>query len=239
MRTIATSTLIGSRPHDDVLQILITMCVGLGAAMFWTSAGAYPALPVPPDTRLSIVADEMVVNGLPMRAYDIRSAMDVRNVADFYAHAWGDDVAESDMPPWLLLSHHKGDYLVTIHLRPHEEGGSGGFVGITRVLASSLRIHRPRFSKPPGSALVNHIESVDRGRQSRTVLLQNDASVAQNIDWYRQHYEREGWQVVGESEALPSAPDSGALLMNRRGGELNLAVTRSQGLSQVVIVVIE
>ncbi len=200
-------------------------------------AYAEPALPVPKDTQLSIVGEDMSVNGASMHAYELRSALSARELLDFYAAQWPGETRVSRLAPWTILSHPDGDHLVTVQVQALPGGASFGYVGITNLLEPSLRLRRSDFPRPSGAELITDVQARDQGRRSRTVLLRSEGSLEQNLAWYESHYRRQGWQAIGDPRGKANLPGSRTLLMNKGSGELNLVIA-SEGSKSVVTVVL-
>lgn len=199
-----------------------------------THSSAAPELPLPDHTESRIVSENLSLNGVSMRVYDLRSMLEVEQLLDFYADEWAGATRVVRVSPWTILSHPDGDHLVTVQVQPAAGGGSFGYVGISDLLRSDPAIAGPRFPLAPGAELINDIAAEDQGRRSRTVLLRSPASIEQSLAWYEHHYRRQGWQRV--AAAADAAPGGQALLMNKGGSELNLVAVRLRGQSFIVIV---
>lgn len=223
----------------------LLLIVGLAfASHAW--AFATPKIPVEDDMTITVVADHMDFNGVQMAGYEVHSRRRLSEVVDFYKSAWKGSVAVSEMQvdpgsgPWTVLSHRDGDYLITIQLQPDEPSGCSGFAAVSDAFSGKQRHQAENFPMPAGSKVINDIAASDPGKHSRTLVLQNNDSVQSNLDFYRAQLQRQGWSEIGNTDeaGLPQQwQGQQALLMNRDGDQINLAVAQSDaGTSTVVIV---
>jgi hypothetical protein len=208
-------------------------------------AFATPKIPVQDDMTITVVADHMDFNGVQMASYEVHSRRSLDDVVNFYKSAWTGRVAVSEMQvgsgtgSWTVLSHRDGDYLITIQLQADEPSGCSGFAAVSDAFSGEQRRQADSFPMPAGSKVVNDITANDPGKRSRTLVLQNSDSVQSNLNFYRAQLQRQGWSEVGNADeaGLPQQwQGQQALLMNRDGDQLNLAVDRSADTSTIVIV---
>ena len=219
----------------------IALLFGVGSA--W--AISMPDIPQAPDMRIVVVSDHMIYNGVDMATYEVSSPHPLDQVLRYYREAWHGVVAEStttiglDSTPWTVLAHREREFLITLQLHPSKPDGVYGYIAISNIFGGVRHETGHDVLMPAGSTLVNDIVSEDLGRHSRTLVIKNENSVEFNLDYYRQKLTAQGWTDVTNLSTLPEElgrPQ--ALLMNRGEDELNLAVTRSGGMSTVVMVTV-
>jgi hypothetical protein len=209
------------------------------------SAISMPEIPQAPDMSIVVVSDHMVLNGLDMSTYQVASPHSLDEVLSFYRTAWRGEVAESPMQvgisavPWTVLAHRDGDFLITVQLTPSKGGGVYGYIAISTMFADRFQETGRDVLMPAGSTLLNDITADDPGRSSRTLVIRNEDSVEFNLEYYRSHLRDQGWTEAVDLSAMPSdiAPHQ-VLMMNRGSDELNLSVTRSGGMTTVVMVTV-
>jgi hypothetical protein len=218
-----------------VLALFTQSCFGI----------TMPEIPHAPDMRIVVVSDHMVYNGIDMATYEISSPHPIEEVLRFYRQAWHGVVAEApmtmglDSEQWTVLSHRENEFLVTLQLHPSKPEGVYGYIAVSNLFRGGRREFGRDVLIPAGSKLIQDIVSDDLGRHCRTVVVQNENSVSFNLDFYRQRLLAEGWTEVTDFSKLPKGMENPqALMMNRGDDELNLAVTRSAGMSTVVMVTV-
>jgi hypothetical protein len=218
----------------------------LALASSVAAAITMPEIPRAPDMRIVVVSDHMIYNGIDMSTYQVSSPHRMDEVLRFYRQAWNGRVVESpmsvglDQTQWTVLAHRENEFMITLQLRPSKPDGVYGYIAISNAFGGVLHETGKDVLMPVGSTLVNDIVEEDGGRRSRTVLLRNEDSVSFNLDFYRQRLTKEGWTEASDLSTLPAGPGGPpqALLMNRGGEEMNIAVTRSGGTTTVVMVTV-
>jgi hypothetical protein len=198
--------------------------------------------------RVSVVSEDMNVNGIDMAVYDILSPRSIDEVIHFFQTAWKGRVAvghvggTGDHATWTVLSHRDGDMLTTVQLQPQNDSGLGShaLVAVSAAFEGRRSQDRDDFPMPGDSKIIDDIRTKDLGRSSRTLVLQNEDSVGYNEAYFRQQLQAQGWVDVAKPEALASQQlESRALLMNRGADEMNLTISRNEGVSTIVVVKVE
>jgi hypothetical protein len=209
------------------------------------SGSSAAVFPTQSDMSVSVVSEHMNVNGVDMAIYDVISPRSIDDVARFYETAWRGRVAvgkigqNNNEPSWTVLSHREGNVLTTVQLQPRNASGLGchALIAISTAFAERRSQDRDDFPIPSDSKIIDDIRAEDLGRASRTLVLQNEDSVGYNEDYFRQRLQAQGWAEVADPDAFPSRQlEFRALLMNRGADEVNLTISRSEGVSTVVIV---
>lgn len=204
-----------------------------------TCALAAPQLPLPKHTRLSVVGEDLVVNGQRMQVYELRSTLTKQQLLDFYVAAWPGDTRLAQLPPWTVLSHPDGNELITVQVQALPGDASFGYIGVANVRMSNPRSKRSDLPLMPGGEVLSEIQAQDLGRVSRTLLLRSAASLEQCLAWYEHYYRRRGWRRIHGEGVATNPRGAATLLMNKSGAELNLVAVSERGQVFVTLVQVD
>lgn len=229
----------------------VLLAVGLLLVSSLCMAKGLPDFKAAKFMRVTIVANAMVYNGLPMRAYEFTASKGVDKVEAFYTRLWGKELKKSQAGQWTVLSHFDGTYLFSVQVEEDDMQRAVGLLSVSEPGAVSAKFKLGEgFPMPPSSTVVNDISAQDLGKNSRTLVLVNDRSMSSNRRFYRRHYEQRGWvelmpsdpkaKKVGGRRSSSGGPDStNALLMSKGGDELNMNFERVDGRTVVVAVEVD
>ncbi len=156
----------------------------------------------PPGASVTYVG-EMVQNGLPMQIKQFTTDATIGEVLAYYKQRWADvakhqenvpDYIEKQAGEWRILTKMEASNSVVVQLRKSDQGDTEGFISVTDL----SRVEEPNkwssdFPRMLGSQLVSNTESYDKGRRAYTLVIINDHSVEENIDYYRSSMDSEGW----------------------------------------------
>jgi hypothetical protein len=222
-----------------------TMAMCLLVAAF--AASAKTDFPAPKDAKVDIVGEDMVLNGITMSAWELRSQRPPENVLAFYRSFWAQGTngqpgfTEQTLGDWRIVTHiDQQDGLVyTVQAQP-AIGGTLALLGVSNLLrgtptsATDLAADLPKIA---GSQVQNDLVAQDLGIHSRTIVLSNTHSVQQNLDFYIDHFKRKGWKI---EHGLAIDPNSaGALTVIDGGSRWNMTFSRQSGATHMVAVLEE
>ena len=173
---------------------------------------AIPDFPPPKDAQVSWVGRNIVVNGIHSDIRSFVSKDKPEKVAEFYHEQWKKPVAkgkpgytESDaMPPWHLITRLEDGYLMTVQYQEQDRGGTWGYLAMSPLPTKKSWIEPGKnFPRMPDSTIVNETVSNDPGIQGRTMLISNRYSISSNVEFYRNHYQSQGWSLETDKELSP------------------------------------
>ena len=160
-----------------------------------------PKFPPPDDARVAVVNGNMRVNGISssVRQFDTKESLE--DVVAFYRDEWGDGADDEPRytitnvnPPWTVVSRVEDEYLMTVQVQPTNDGGSWGFLALSRLPA---RGRSPKlggdFPSMRESHTLNEVVSKDPGQTGRTMLLGNKYNLRTNVAFYRDRFDANGW----------------------------------------------
>ncbi len=200
----------------------------LGGCLMWTAPAwgfSVPRVectptPSPAATRLTIVAHQMMVNGMPMNIVELHSPRSRKALIHWYARRW---TLANGKPhyilypvgPWKVIARKEGSCFYTVQLEPHGTG-SVGFIGVS-VPAEARTVHRgSSFPEPSGSRVILNLMSNDSGKLGETWLLVNTGDVMQNARFYMRRLHEKGW-AVELGQKVPTRRGGAAVLMFQKG----------------------
>lgn len=203
------------------------------------------SFPYSDDMAVKLVAKEMVVNGIPMKAYQFHTKKSVEDVVKYYTSIW-DDLNDVKFGEWRILSHRENGYLLTVQFENESNIVTHGLLGISPLFdmleASNSEIKKmvnnvgKGISLPPNSEVINDINSTDLGKDSRTIVFRNKLSVNRNYQYFRTKYSNKGWIDLVTSSTAAKKLKTQALALNKKGQELNISFSKQGAFTYGVLV---
>jgi hypothetical protein len=226
----------------------LAMVFGIALAAFAAGASAKTTFPAPDDAIVTSVGDNMELNGVALSAWELRTADEPERVLEFYRRLWakggpdgGKAYVENKLGVWTIITHMEGGNLYTVQVQADEAGkGAVALLGISnlpRRADAAGRNLAEDFPKPAGSTVQNDLTAQDQGVRSRTILLQNASSVKQNINFYINYFQRNGWAI--EQGARIVDGDVGVVIASRDGNRWQLSFSPSDRATAMVAVLEE
>lgn len=218
-----------------IFILAVESCYALGEISF----------PYSDDMKVKLVAEEMVVNGLPMKAYQFQTKKSIEDVVKYYAGIWP-DLNDVQFGEWRILSHRDKGYLLTVQFESDSNKITHGLLGISPLFdlmdASKSEINKMAsgvgkgFLLPPNSEVINDITSIDLGKDSRTIVFRNKLSINRNYQYFRTQYSNKGWVDLITSASAAKKLKTQALAMNKKGQELNVSFSKQGSFTYGVVV---
>lgn len=210
----------------------------LGSLWSFPAWGDWPDIPYPWGTKTESIGEKVRLNGVPMRMHQVTFNQSAKEMVRFYRERLGPKLAEEKLPGGeRILAQGRGDYFITLRIRPTSENTSMALVSVSDMRAAREASGRPLgFILPADSRVLSDMESTDAGKQSRHLVFQNRL----DIDTNRTSLARE-LQVRGyRSDAVLSRknPDAQVLYFQGDKREAQLTLVRKDGLTQAVLTTI-
>lgn len=216
--------------HLTGVLLLVLACAG-GTAL------AEPKIPQPPKSRIGLLGEEMVFNGIPMKVQQFRSDLSVAEIVEFYGQYWpaGTEkepgyVVTDALKPWTLITRAEDGYLITIQVAA-EGPGSKGYLARSRMDAAlEEHVLGENFPVMHGTSPLNDVRTKDMGKDGRTMAFMNDRTPEANVDYYRNWFTSQGWTLdmdkspgtLGHVLAFRSGDKSVNIVINGRGGRTHI-----------------
>lgn len=226
-----------------ILNITVVLLGFIWLLPSMVEARSRPDFPVPPAATVTWVGEDIVWNGIPMSVRKFTTSKSQLKVRDFYKQEWKSPVAkglpgfiEDVIPGAWLISRIENGYLMTVQIKT--SGSTWGYLGITDLdnISESSQSGKG-FPRMSGSQVMNEVKHKDPYRDARTVLLTNNYSVSSNVQYYRNHYEGQGWNII-----MDQGDDTGSthtMMLKKQGSEVSLTVVKTGLGSQVVANIVE
>ena len=217
--------------HSTSLVVLAAL---LSAPVF----AAWPEIASPPGARVESIGEQVRLNGIPMRMYSVVVEREANDVLAFYRAGLGPRLAEKNLGHDRILSQARGDHFITVRIRPLSPKRSLALVAISDAKAARQAAHRdPGFRLPANSALLSDMESVDAGKRSRQLVLQNRLGLKANQAALTQQLAERGYRPSPQS--YRSSNNSVVQLFDGDRREAQLVLVHQQGLTQIVLTTLQ
>lgn len=207
-----------------------------------TVADSWPVIPTPKDAKISVVSEDTIFNGVPMKMWEMNVNEKSEKVLNFYRKEWAKPTikgapgfTENEYGEWKLISRMEDEYLLTVQLKDRPLNRTLALIAMSTLpMAKNLPAPGKGFPVLADTLVLNDIKSSDGNKDSRTIIAQNSRPVSENIKFYRRLFRRKGWTELTES--LESHPLAGMLMFDKRNKELNLTVTKNNKKTDIVAV---
>jgi hypothetical protein len=201
---------------------------------------AWPSFDRPDFIETDWVANDLVYNGNHMYIENFHCDCQYEKILDFYRKQWSniDDkgYVENDLGELKQISRGNEEYFFSVQVKSDPENTEKS-VGrlVIRELPGQRSTRIVLGSGVPmmgNSEVVSDISDAMPGKRARTVVLLNEKSIVDNMDFYRNHYESAGWN----SFLTPVDPSVGsqALSYRKDGVDVNVAIHEQAGVSVVL-----
>jgi hypothetical protein len=218
---------------------------GLGSIVYFGvtfAAPSCPSFPTPQSSRVVVVAQDMVVNGVPMSASELHSKQSPADVARFYRGEWesrSQRVLETMDGDWRTLATKDGQCFFTAQIKAGVGSGTYALLGTTQLITGTAKARGEGFPKLSGSTVYNDILSKDLGKTGRTLLMANKFSVDANASFYRNAMSGEGWVAVSDRRGKTEGGSRLVQIWRRGLEEANLVIGASADQTSVVVNIVD
>ena len=195
-------------------------------------------MPVPASGTLQSVAEEMVVNGLPMSIRVMNTAQTPQQVLAFYRAAWpnrpGQQVnVEDRIAPWDVISTRKDGCFYSVQVQQGKRG-TIALLGVSRSVDTPA-VAGADFPAMAGTRVINDMRSDDLGKVGRLLILSNQFSGSGNATFYRDQMRSSGWTLVKESTPKRGNPQAIVQVFRRGGSWADVSINQGPRGTAVVV----
>ena len=219
-----------------ILCVLACAAALEGGASAGEEANRCRAFPTPGGARLLYVASDMLLNGVPMSIKEMRTKETPDAVLAFYRREWGSrkpGLFENVAQGWRTIATLEGRCYYTVQVRP-DGGGTYALLGVTRRPDVRPQAPGAGFPMPMGSKVYNDMTHRDGPKTARTVLLANAQAPQQNVRFYRDMFEHEGWVSLVDRQVQTEKGPAHMMLWKRGLEEASVTVQRVGNSTTVV-----
>jgi hypothetical protein len=205
-----------------------------------------PAVPaqrapeLPPRTLGASIGEELVVNGVAMRATHFQSGVATQDVLAFYRQRWASAIraeraTEQTLGSWRVIGRQIGSRHETVQVRALPGGGSEGYFASSDTRSRPRAPARSPLSLPFGAKTVSIVESQDGSRRATQILARSSFGVSMSERWLRTAARMQGFESEHASDEPARANGSRALFL-KRGAEELIAVVQPAGKGSVIVI---
>ncbi len=194
------------------------------------------AFPVPQGANLLYVASDMLVNGVPLSVKEMRTKEAPEAVLAFYRREWGrgkPGFFENPLEEWRTIATMDGPCYYTAQVRPDGKG-SYALLGVSKRPSVKPRPPGEGFPMLSGSKVYNDLAHRDGPKNGRTVLLTNVQPIEQNVRFYHESFERQGWVALVDRPVVTEKGTAYVMLWRRGLEEASITVQRMGAGTTVV-----
>ncbi|GAA4029582.1 hypothetical protein [Actimicrobium antarcticum] len=203
---------IKSLPYSlfrSVLKIVAAVTVAATIASPSSADTRWPQPVLPANLDTFSIADQMTVNGLPMRLKGFVSNRRPAEMIDAFRRSLGQPLVDSVVNGKQVLGRAEGGFYITVQIEA-AGAGSKGTVAVTDLAAMSSNHAqqqdadtRWRNRLPAGSVISSQMTSQENGRAARHMVILNSHSESANRDALLRLMTEDGFAL--EREIRPDA----------------------------------
>ncbi|GAA5218219.1 hypothetical protein ACFSJ3_15195 [Corallincola platygyrae] len=220
----------------------LTATLGLQA-----QATDWPTFPVPDNAQVTIIAQEIRNNGLPLHILELRTDKTMAEVMSFYRQEWTNNTGdvegfiEQELNGAPLISHYDPSEQMMFAVQLNKVQG----ITIGTLSISYMGIFEDESDFSPGkglpvparSVVIQDFTAAEMVGSSRTATIRTKQSIAMAKEFYLKHYMNRGWQNI--SYRMKDSRSKGILLFSRNGNEVQLIFSRPKGSDVTDIVMVQ
>jgi hypothetical protein len=213
----------------------------LALMLCWAVAGACfaaPEVPRPPKSRIGLLGEDMVYNGIPMHIQQFKSELTVPEILEYYGQVWpaGTEkepgyVVNDSLKPWTIITRAEDGYLMTVQVTA-APSGSRGFLARSRMDdAVADTSFGQGFPVMRGTSPMNDVRTRDGNKDGRTMAFVNDRTPESNADYYRTWFASRGW-----TQDMDKSPGTQGHVLSFRSGDkgVNIVINGREGRTYIV-----
>lgn len=195
---------------------------------------------LPPQALSASIGEDIVVNGVPMRATHFQSPAGTQDVLEFYRKSWASAIpaekpSEQSLGSWRVIGRQNGSRHETVQIRALPGGGTEGYLASSDTRARPRAPARSPIRLPLGAATISVVESQEGGRQATQILARSPLGIALTERWLRTAARMQGFESEHASEE-PARSDGSKALFMKRGSEELISVVQPTGKGSVIVI---
>jgi len=219
------------------LQLVLTAVVfTLFSQSTIANSAVLQSVPLPVNASIETIAVDMIQNGHRISIAKLETTSNIDDTLQFYREQWSAPLAEgvpgfveNNAGDWSIISRLEDGWNQVVQVRPSDQGLEGR---ISVMNLKPARGGRPQLPMPSGANLLSSTESDDIGHTSNTFVVVARLGVDAVAEFYRRHFDTEGWSRVSDQ----SLDGSQVMLLQRRGERAEIVVSRLPGSGSLAVV---
>ncbi len=225
--------------HFDRFLMRLALWVMLGLVLSASASAQnstpWPQVPLPPRANVQWIADDMKVDGIPMRVMRFDSQTSREEVAAYYTAHWSGgyptkpSVTTSGNTTVVGQAH--GPYYMTVKVREEPHQHSSGWIAVSQMLGNKVELAAGGLPIPPGAKIMSVVESRDPGKWCRQLVISYEGSVDNAINFYEAALNGAGWEQIQKTWSAPPGvgPRAALGVYQRDQSQLAISVTQAKG----------
>jgi hypothetical protein len=198
----------------------------------------WPRLQFPDGAKVVTIGEQVRLNGMPMKMYQVFNSKNLEMTTQFYKAALGSKYAKTKVAHGLVLSQLKANHLITIRITPLNPSLTEVLVSIGDLKAANDNRGRPLgVGLPMDSRVASDMESIDQGKNSRQLVYINRHPLDFNASFLINMLSMKGYQL--EPIRSSSTLDSKTLSFEGEKKEASAVIINQNGVSSVVLTTIQ
>ncbi|MES2771213.1 MAG: hypothetical protein V4623_04430 [Pseudomonadota bacterium] len=197
--------------------------------------------PIPSNARINLVAQSMLMNGVPMSIKELRSKQSPKEIQLFFRAQWsarGQKMLESEIKQgqtsWQTLASQEGDCFFTVQTQADAQGGTYALLGVSHTPQDTAATPGNAFPMMSNSRVFNDLAHQDGKKTARTLLFDNPFSPASNAIFYRNTLSLQGWQNRVDRQVAHASGTSQIQVWQRGVEELSISIDQRDGKTRMV-----
>lgn len=223
-------------PNARPFAAVVCLC---GALLSSTAyAQSWPDVRTPDGASVQIVANDMVLNGLPARILRFDAKGTPESLLEFYRQLFGSKHVENTLNGSRVIAMREGDYFYTVQLKSAGADTVQATVMTAQVRGGAGQSAVEADTKklmPAASSVLSSIQSRDAGKRSMLLLAANTVGTRANRDHLVRALEERGFRLVSEAAGQAQGRDSISLMFASRTEEAMVTITDAGRYRSVLI----
>ena len=238
---------VNNRSQSRILKCVLFLLFMLSASII--QAGL-PYVPFPDDANINVVGEHLVVNGLPLMAYEFHSQNSKESITEFYKKEWEKRSVDADsqqpyletkLAEWVVLSRLEKGHNITVQIKQNGIYGQWVLVGVSPLPTYLIKNKKrtKQYSIPPlGLAtILSLVESVDGENRYETYWIESSDSIDVAIHRYEQFFQENRYNV-NKKRVLDSGSretNMALLLANQNQESIRMDIMRIEGKTRMIL----
>jgi hypothetical protein len=198
------------------------------------------ATELPPHALKASIGEDIVVNGVAMRATHFQSPASTQDVLEFYRKSWASAIPaeqprEQSLGTWRVVGRQNGSQHETVQIRELPGGGTEGYIASSDTRSRPRAPARSPIRLPLGASTISVVESKEGTRQATQILARSPLNIALTERWLRTAARMQGFESEHASDE-PARSDGSKALFLKRGGEELISVVQPAGKGSVIVI---
>lgn len=154
----------------------------LALPVLWLSGNAFawPKLPIPNGAVIETIADQMRLNGVPMRLQRAEAEQDIKTLTHYYKREMGSETAVTPFGRGVLLTLPNDQFINTVRLSPMGTGKTEILLSSSDIRSAQAKPYKKPLHWLPSSELLSDMETEDHKASARQLVFINRNSVDTN-----------------------------------------------------------